>query len=76
MASKTHNPERRAWRGRSYKKGGARIHELRSARETTKVLGPVSVGTTWVRELTIEQEVATGREVTRSWRWVRTRAAT
>ena len=68
MASKTHNPERRAWRGRSYKKGGARIDELRSARETTKVLGPVSVGTTWVRELTIEREVGTGGEVSRAAR--------
>lgn len=29
--SKKHNPERRTWRGRSYKKGGARIRELRAA---------------------------------------------
>jgi hypothetical protein len=26
---KKHNPERRAWRGRSYKKGGERIRLLR-----------------------------------------------
>lgn len=27
--SKHHNPERRAWRGRSYKKGGRRVRDLR-----------------------------------------------
>lgn len=31
MASRTHNPERRAWRGRSYKKGGTRVRTLRDA---------------------------------------------
>lgn len=29
MAGKRHNPERRAWRGRSYKKGGERVADLR-----------------------------------------------
>jgi len=29
MASRTHNPEKRAWRGRSYKKAGESIQELR-----------------------------------------------
>lgn len=29
-----HNPEHRAWRGRSYKKGGAPIRSLREAFET------------------------------------------
>jgi len=28
--SKHHNPEKRAWRGRSYKKGGERINDLRA----------------------------------------------
>ena len=28
-----HNPERRAWRGRSHKKGGRRIREMRYAQE-------------------------------------------
>lgn len=28
MSSKTHNPEKRAWKGRSYKKGGERIRVL------------------------------------------------
>lgn len=28
---KSYNPERRAWRGRSYKKGGKRVRELRDA---------------------------------------------
>ena len=27
--SKRHNPEKRAWRGRSYKKGGAQVRQLR-----------------------------------------------
>lgn len=27
--SRHYNPERRAWRGRSYRKGGQRIRELR-----------------------------------------------
>lgn len=31
MKRKRHNPERRAWRGRSYKKGGRRVRELRYA---------------------------------------------
>lgn len=29
MKRKSHNPERRVWRGRSYKKGRRRIRELR-----------------------------------------------
>ena len=29
MKRKRHNPERRAWRGRSHKKGGRRVRELR-----------------------------------------------
>lgn len=29
MGRKTHNPERRLWRGRSYRKGGTRIRVLR-----------------------------------------------
>jgi len=31
----THNPERRAWRGRSYKKGGERITTLAHTTTTT-----------------------------------------
>lgn len=31
MASYHYNPERRAWRGRSYKKGGRRVRALRDA---------------------------------------------
>ncbi len=36
--SKHHNPERRAWRGRSYKKGGRRVRDLRDriARKETQ----------------------------------------
>lgn len=33
MKRKRHNPERRSWRGRSYKKGGRRIREMRYAQE-------------------------------------------
>lgn len=29
MKTKKHNPERRAWRGRSYRKGGKRVRQLR-----------------------------------------------
>lgn len=29
--STKHNPERRRWRGRSHKKGGARVRDLRAA---------------------------------------------
>jgi len=29
MKHKRYNPERRAWRGRSHKKGGRRVRELR-----------------------------------------------
>jgi hypothetical protein len=29
MGRKRHNPERRAWRGRSYKKGGERIRDMK-----------------------------------------------
>lgn len=29
MASKTHNPERSSWKGRSYKKGGANVKALK-----------------------------------------------
>ena len=28
MSNRTHNPEKRAWRGRSYKKGGESTREL------------------------------------------------
>jgi hypothetical protein len=28
---KRHNPEKRAWRGRSHRKGGRRVRELRYA---------------------------------------------
>lgn len=31
MASRTYNPEKRAWKGRSYKKGGRRVRALRDA---------------------------------------------
>lgn len=31
MPNKKYNPEKRAWRGRSYKKGGERIRELRDS---------------------------------------------
>jgi hypothetical protein len=31
-AKPKHNPERRAWRGRSHKKGGTRIKDLRVSR--------------------------------------------
>lgn len=31
MPSKNYNPEKRTWRGRSYKKGGERIRELRDS---------------------------------------------
>jgi len=33
MPSRTHNPEKRAWRGKSYKKGGTRVQVLREATE-------------------------------------------
>ena len=29
MASRKHNPEGRAWKGRSYRKGGERVRDLR-----------------------------------------------
>ena len=29
MASRHYNPEKRAWRGRSYRKGGRRVRTLR-----------------------------------------------
>ena len=29
MGKRHHNPERRAWKGRSYRKGGERVKELR-----------------------------------------------
>lgn len=29
MPSRVHNPERSAWKGRSYKRGGARVADLR-----------------------------------------------
>ena len=31
MGRPKHNPERRAWRGRPHKKGGARVRDLRDA---------------------------------------------
>ena len=31
MASRTHNPEKRAWRGRSYRTGGKNVRALREA---------------------------------------------
>jgi hypothetical protein len=30
---KKYNPEKRAWRGKSYKKGGTRVQELKTAKE-------------------------------------------
>jgi hypothetical protein len=33
MSSNHHNPERKAWKGRSYRKGGKRIKALRAAIE-------------------------------------------
>lgn len=33
MPSRSHNPERSAWKGRSYKKGGAHIRTLKNALE-------------------------------------------
>lgn len=35
MASRTYNPEKRAWRGKSYKKGGKRVRALRDAEAKT-----------------------------------------
>jgi len=31
MKRKHYNPERRSWRGRSYKRGGKRVRDLRAA---------------------------------------------
>lgn len=31
MASRHHNPERSSWKGRSYRKGGERVREIRTA---------------------------------------------
>lgn len=36
MPSKHHNPERRAWRGRSYRKGGQPVRKLREE-DTLKI---------------------------------------
>jgi hypothetical protein len=33
MGRARHNPERRAWRGRSHKKGGARVRDLQEKME-------------------------------------------
>lgn len=33
MKRKRHNPEHWSWRGRSYKKGGRRIREMRYAQQ-------------------------------------------
>jgi hypothetical protein len=31
MTKKHYNPEKRVWRGKSYKKGGKRVRDLRNA---------------------------------------------
>ena len=33
MSNRRHNPERRTWKDRSHKKGGARVRDLRDAPE-------------------------------------------
>jgi len=39
MAKKTkYNPEKRAWRGRSYKNGGRRVKDLRDAGKASTAL--------------------------------------
>jgi hypothetical protein len=40
MKRKKHNPERRAWRGRSHKKGGQRVSALRDAAVSATVAEP------------------------------------
>jgi len=41
MPSRTHNPEKRAWRGKSHKKGGERVRALREVPEKpVKRVGP------------------------------------
>jgi hypothetical protein len=53
MPSKTHNPERSAWRGRSYKKGGKRVSELRRDSEpsVTPPAKPARLGFAEIAEL-------------------------
>lgn len=45
---KAYNPEKRTWRGKSYKKGGKRVQELRADRETLPVTRiRANVATRW-----------------------------
>jgi hypothetical protein len=49
MASKVHNPERSAWKGRSYKKGGERFRDLAAVDRTDEARQPT--GKPWTIEV-------------------------
>lgn len=50
MGSRKHNPERRAWRGRSHKKGGDRVRQLRDIASQLRQLAPEFAGTRWMED--------------------------
>lgn len=58
MPNKKYNPEKRAWRGRSYKKGGERIRELRDS-EGRRLLMLKTV------EIEVSYCIVCGRHITR-----------
>ena len=63
MSSRTHNPERRAWRGRSYKKHGELIHELIDlVRRMADKIGEDSLSDEGFHDLYEEAQELLGRE--------------
>ena len=58
MSSSSHNPEKRVWKGRSYRKGGERISELKIKAFKEEDLLEPSEG---VKELLITKEIANNR---------------
>jgi hypothetical protein len=52
-----YNPEKRAWKGRSYRKGGERVRDLREKTSFTPEETRRELGTMSVRELTAYRNI-------------------